>query len=107
MMYSFNTVLVNMIEFELFVLGTMPYIKAFSSCITCILCHMSCKSLFLKTLCCSLLLDKMTYLGQKFCVVVYPDMGNSGGSGEEGEEMKEARSPLSKADVDNHKSADC
>ncbi|KAK1889609.1 Large neutral amino acids transporter small subunit 2 [Dissostichus eleginoides] len=51
--------------------------------------------------------DKMTYLGQKFCVVVYPAMGKSIGSGEEGEEMKEARSPLSKEDEDNHKSADC
>lgn len=49
----------------------------------------------------------MTYLGQKFCVVVYPAMGNSVESGEEGEEMKEARSPLSKEDGDHHKSADC
>lgn len=51
--------------------------------------------------------DKMTYLGQKFCVVVYPAITGSSGSGEEGEEMKEARSPLSKEDQDNHKSADC
>lgn len=51
--------------------------------------------------------DKMTYLGQKFCVVVYPAETGSGGSGEEGEEMKEARAPLSKEDQDNHKSADC
>lgn len=49
----------------------------------------------------------MTYLGQKFCVVVYPIESGGSGSGEEGEEMKEARSPLSKEDGDNHKSADC
>lgn len=51
----------------------------------------------------------MTYLGQKFCVVVYPAEGgdSSDGSGEEGEEMKEARSPLSKGDGDTQKSADC
>lgn len=61
-----------------------------------------------KTLCHSLLPDKMTYLGQKFCVVVYPAEGDGGSSGSgEGEEMKEARSPLSKEDGDNHKSADC
>lgn len=40
-------------------------------------------------------------------MVVYPAVGKSSGSGEEGEEMKEARSPLSKEDEDNHKSADC
>lgn len=57
-------------------------------------------------LCCAHLPDKMTYLGQKFCVVVYP--GESSSSAEEGEEMKEARSPLSKEEGDtNHKSADC
>lgn len=50
--------------------------------------------------------DKMTYLGQKFCVVVYPAQGD-GGSGEDGEEMKEAMAPLSKEDGENHKSADC
>lgn len=49
----------------------------------------------------------MTYLGQKFCVVVYPGGSSSSSSGEEGEEMKEARSPLSKEEGDNHKSADC
>lgn len=49
----------------------------------------------------------MTYMGQKFCVVVYPAETSNSGSGEEGEEMKEARSPLSKEDQDNHKSADC
>lgn len=40
-------------------------------------------------------------------MVVYPAESSSSGSGEEGEEMKEARSPLSKEDGDNHKSADC
>lgn len=51
--------------------------------------------------------DKMTYLGQRFCMVVYPIEASSSESAEEGEEMKEARSPLSKEDGDNHKSADC
>ncbi|KAF0029201.1 hypothetical protein F2P81_018306 [Scophthalmus maximus] len=61
-----------------------------------------------KPKCFDAFVDKMTYLGQKFCVVVYPAMGgSSSGSGEEGEEMKEARSPLAKDDGDNHKSADC
>uniref|UniRef100_G3Q627 Solute carrier family 7 member 8a n=1 Tax=Gasterosteus aculeatus aculeatus TaxID=481459 RepID=G3Q627_GASAC len=60
-----------------------------------------------KPQCFDAFVDKMTYLGQKFCVVVYPAMGNSVESGEEGEEMKEARSPLSKEDGDHHKSADC
>jgi len=52
----------------------------------------------------------MTYLGQKFCVVVYPATSTSAGSGEqgeEGEEMKEATAPLSKEEGDNQKSADC
>lgn len=51
----------------------------------------------------------MTYVGQKFCMVVYPaeSDSSSSGSGEEGEEMKEARAPLSKEDRDNRKSADC
>lgn len=49
----------------------------------------------------------MTYVGQKFCVVVYPAEDTSSASGEEGEEMKEARAPLSAEDGDNHKSADC
>lgn len=40
-------------------------------------------------------------------MVVYPAETGGGSSGEEGEEMKEARSPLSKEDGDNHKSADC
>lgn len=56
-----------------------------------------------------LLPDKMTYLGQKMCVVVYPaeSGGGSNGGGDEGVEMKEARSPLSKEDGDNHKAEDC
>lgn len=49
----------------------------------------------------SLLLDKMTYLGQKMCVVVYP-AETKGTSEEEQEEMKEVMSPL--AQEDNHKS---
>lgn len=49
----------------------------------------------------SLLLDKMTYLGQKMCVVVYPAEEKST-SEEEEEEMKEVMSPL--AQEDNHKS---
>lgn len=51
--------------------------------------------------------DKMTYLGQKFCLVVYPAESSSKGSEEEGEEMIEARSPLSKEDGEKHKSEDC
>lgn len=41
-------------------------------------------------------------------MVVYPAQtgGGSSESGEDGEEMKEAMSPLSKEDGDNHKSAD-
>lgn len=51
----------------------------------------------------------MTYVGQKFCMVVYPAVSDSSSSGssEEGEEMKDARAPLSKEDRDNRKSADC
>lgn len=45
----------------------------------------------------------MTYVGQKFCMVVYPAESKSIESGEEGEEMKEAKSPLSKEDEDNLK----
>lgn len=48
----------------------------------------------------------MTYLGQKFCMVVYPAEDKSNGTGDEGEEMKEAKSPLSKEDDDNNKSVD-
>lgn len=47
----------------------------------------------------------MTYLGQKFCMVVYPAEDKRSGSGEEAEEMKEAKSPLSTED-ENHKSVD-
>lgn len=44
----------------------------------------------------------MTYLGQKFCMVVYPAEGK-GGEEEEAEEMKEVKSPLSKEDDETHK----
>ena len=64
-----------------------------------------------QTPCHSHLPGKMTYLGQRLCVVVYPaedsSSSSSSGGAEEGEEMKEARSPLSKEDAENHKSADC
>uniref|UniRef100_A0A665V279 Solute carrier family 7 member 8a n=1 Tax=Echeneis naucrates TaxID=173247 RepID=A0A665V279_ECHNA len=62
-----------------------------------------------KPQCFDAFINKMTYVGQRFCVVVYPAESNGGssGSGEEGEEMKEARSPLSKDGGDNHKSVDC
>ncbi|CAG5929138.1 unnamed protein product, partial [Menidia menidia] len=49
-----------------------------------------------KPQCINTFVDKMTYLGQKMCVVVYPAETGSGGAADEGEEMKEARSPLSK-----------
>lgn len=44
----------------------------------------------------------MTYMGQKFCMVVYPAEKNSGS----GEEAEEAKSPLSTEDDENHKSVD-
>lgn len=50
----------------------------------------------------SLLLDKMTYLGQKMCVVVYPAEEKGTSEEEQQEEMKEVMSPL--AQEDNHKS---
>ncbi|CAB1351533.1 unnamed protein product [Coregonus sp. 'balchen'] len=55
-------------------------------------------------------LAKITYLGQKFCVVVYPGEAKGSkeaGSGEEGEELKESRAPLSQDDGEKQKSADC
>uniref|UniRef100_UPI0037E84670 solute carrier family 7 member 8a isoform X1 n=1 Tax=Semicossyphus pulcher TaxID=241346 RepID=UPI0037E84670 len=58
--------------------------------------------------CIDAFVDKITSLGQKFCMVVYPGETKSSRSADEGEEMKEARSPLSKDDGENHKSsADC
>ena len=45
---------------------------------------------------------KMTYVGQKFCMVVYPAETRS-----EGEEMKDVSSPLAKEDGETPKSADC
>lgn len=52
--------------------------------------------------------DKMTYLGQKFCVVVYPmeDEKKNEESGDE-IEMKEQSLPLSAEDEETPKSADC
>lgn len=54
--------------------------------------------------------DKMTYLGQKFCVVVYPaeEEKPEDGCGGDGIEMKEESSPLSAADNSaTPTSADC
>lgn len=49
----------------------------------------------------------MTYLGQKFCMVVYPGVTSSEPSGDEaGQELKEAMSPLSKEDREDLK-ANC
>jgi len=51
--------------------------------------------------------DKMTYLGQKFCVVVYPmEQKKEEASGDE-IEMKEQTVPLSAEDEETPKSADC
>lgn len=52
--------------------------------------------------------DKMTYLGQKFCVVVYPveDEKKNEESVEE-IELKEQSVPLSAEDEQTPKSADC
>ncbi len=52
--------------------------------------------------------DKMTYLGQKFCVVVYPmeDEKKNEESVEE-IELKEQSVPLSAEDEPTPKSADC
>lgn len=51
----------------------------------------------------------MTYLGQKFCVVVYPaeDEKPKEGSGGEGIEMREEAAPLSAANSATPNSADC
>lgn len=53
--------------------------------------------------------DKMTYLGQKFCVVVYPveDEKKNEESGDEMIEMKEQSVPLSAEDEETPQSADC
>ena len=48
-------------------------------------------------------IGKMTYVGQKFCMVVYPAETSS----EEGDEMKDVSSPLAKEDGETQKSADC
>ncbi|XP_055012364.1 solute carrier family 7 member 8a isoform X2 [Boleophthalmus pectinirostris] len=55
-----------------------------------------------KPQCFDTLVDKMTYLGQKLCVVVYPAESSDSGA-DEGQEMTEAKSPLSKEDGDNLK----
>lgn len=51
----------------------------------------------------------MTYLGQKFCVVVYPveDEKKNEESRDEMIEMKEQSVPLSAEDEETPKSADC
>lgn len=59
-----------------------------------------------KPQCFDIFVDKMTYLGQKLCVVVYPAESSSDSDTDEGQEMTEAKKPLSKEDEDNHK-ANC
>ncbi|CAG05756.1 unnamed protein product [Tetraodon nigroviridis] len=59
-----------------------------------------------KPQCFDVFVNKMTYLGQKFCMVVYPAEDKSSGSGEEAEELTEATSPLSTEDDENRKPAD-
>lgn len=60
-----------------------------------------------KPQCFDAFVDKMTYLGQKFCMVVYPGVTSSEPSGDEaGQELKEAMSPLSKEDREDLK-ANC
>lgn len=51
----------------------------------------------------------MTYLGQKFCVVVYPaeEEKYEDGCGGDGIEMKEESAPLSAGDSTTPKAADC
>ncbi|KAK3546055.1 hypothetical protein QTP70_019977 [Hemibagrus guttatus] len=62
-----------------------------------------------KPQCFNTFVDKMTYLGQKFCVVVYPaeDEKPKDGSGEEGIEMTEEATPLSTVKSATPNSADC
>lgn len=55
---------------------------------------------------CFCLLDKLTYLGQKFCVVVYPAEDKKNEECEE-MELKEQSAPLSEENRDTAKSADC
>ncbi|ROI46744.1 Large neutral amino acids transporter small subunit 2 [Anabarilius grahami] len=61
-----------------------------------------------KPQCFNTFVDKMTYLGQKFCVVVYP-MEDEKKNEEAGDEieMKEQSVPLSAEDEETPKSADC
>lgn len=58
---------------------------------------------------CNFPTDKLTYLGQKFCVVVYPaeDKKPEDECGGDGIEMKEESAPLSAADSATPDSADC
>uniref|UniRef100_A0A8C6UAV6 Solute carrier family 7 member 8a n=1 Tax=Neogobius melanostomus TaxID=47308 RepID=A0A8C6UAV6_9GOBI len=56
-----------------------------------------------KPQCFDAFVDKMTYLGQKLCVVVYPAESKSNSDADEGQEMTEAKAPLSKADGDDLK----
>uniref|UniRef100_A0A8C5FJM3 Solute carrier family 7 member 8a n=1 Tax=Gadus morhua TaxID=8049 RepID=A0A8C5FJM3_GADMO len=56
-----------------------------------------------KPQCFDAFVGKMTYVGQKFCMVVYPAETSS----EEGDEMKDVSSPLAKEDGETQKSADC
>ncbi|XP_051755284.1 solute carrier family 7 member 8a [Ctenopharyngodon idella] len=62
-----------------------------------------------KPQCFNTFVDKMTYLGQKFCVVVYPveDEKKNEESRDEMIEMKEQSVPLSAEDEETPKSADC
>lgn len=54
-----------------------------------------------KPQCFDAFVNKMTYLGQKLCVVVYP--AESSSDADEGQEMAEVKAPLSKEDEDNLK----
>lgn len=54
-----------------------------------------------KPQCFDAFVNKMTYLGQKLCVVVYPAETSS--DADEGQEMTEVKAPLSKEDGDNLK----
>lgn len=54
-----------------------------------------------KPQCFDAFVNKMTYLGQKLCVVVYP--AESSSDVDEGQEMTEVKAPLSKEDGDNLK----
>lgn len=59
-----------------------------------------------KPQCFDAFVNKMTYLGQKLCVVVYPAESRADSDADEGQEMTEAKAPLSREDEDNVK-ANC